>query len=165
MKTLLLLVMLPFLSGCIHQSTSPQAKRGAISSASLAAARKYIGSDPNAEFRKNKEAHAVSFYSYGSLLSGDHFPGLSQKEVDEWISRAHYPVVRKFQDDPAPYFVGVDFTVADYWDAVDEFLTAYNRLVLAEVTRQPNNAPEPTTTAVTPRADARVAPAAVVAHL
>jgi len=30
---------------------------------------------------------------------------------------------------------------------------------------KPNQPPEPTTTAVTPRADARVAPAAVVAHL
>jgi len=29
----------------------------------------------------------------------------------------------------------------------------------------PNQAPEPTPTAVTPRADARVAPAAVAAHL
>jgi GNAT superfamily N-acetyltransferase len=32
-------------------------------------------------------------------------------------------------------------------------------------TKEANQAPEPTTTAVTPRADARVAPAAVVAHL
>ncbi len=30
---------------------------------------------------------------------------------------------------------------------------------------QPNKAPEPTITSVTPRADARVAPAALVAHL
>jgi len=31
--------------------------------------------------------------------------------------------------------------------------------------KEPNQAPEPTTTAVTPRADARVAPVAVAAHL
>ena len=31
--------------------------------------------------------------------------------------------------------------------------------------KKPNQSPEPTTTAVTPRADARVAPAAVAAHL
>jgi hypothetical protein len=37
--------------------------------------------------------------------------------------------------------------------------------VTVEITKRPNQAPEPTTTLVTPRADARVAPSAVVAHL
>ena len=45
----------------------------------------------------------------------------------------------------------------------------YNRLGLSVslglFQLRPNQAPEPTRTAVTPRADARVAPAAVVAHL
>ena len=36
---------------------------------------------------------------------------------------------------------------------------------LESVSAPPNKAPEPTPTAVTPRAGARVAPAAVVAHL
>ena len=40
------------------------------------------------------------------------------------------------------------------------------RLENAKVTKKkPNQTPEPTPTAVTPRADARVAPSAVVAHL
>ena len=37
--------------------------------------------------------------------------------------------------------------------------------MFSTVKTEPNQAPEPTTTAVTPRADARVAPAAVAAHL
>ncbi len=66
-------------------------------------------------------------------MSGDSFPGLSQEEVDRWITHDRLPFVRKFPDDPPPFFVGADFSAADYWDAVSEYLTAYNRLVLEEM--------------------------------
>jgi hypothetical protein len=85
------------------------------------------------EFRKNRESGVVPFYSTGSLLSGDSFPGLSQEEVNRLITEERRPYVRKFQDDPPPFIVGDDFSAAEYWEAVSEYLIAYNRLVLEEV--------------------------------
>ena len=72
-------------------------------------------------------------------MSGDSFPGLSQEEVDRWITHDRQPFVRKFQDDPPPFFVGADFSAADYWDAVSEYLAAYNRLVLEEMNNRRTN--------------------------
>ncbi len=150
-----------------HALATPEhaAPRIERSAAGQEAARKYLGRDPVSEFRKNKNGEAVTFYSYGSLMSGDHFPGLSQQEVDLWITERRIKYVRMVQDDPAPFFVGVDFTITDYWNAVEEYLTTYNRLVLDYLINQPNQALEPTAIAVTFRACARPAPSTAVAHL
>ena len=48
---------------------------------------------------------------------------------------------------------------------VPQYTLAELRKVLDESLRPPNQSSEPTTTSVTPRAEPRVAPAAVVAHL
>lgn len=131
------LFMLCFSSGVLG-GAEPERKSAEVSPAGLTAARKFIGSDPTTEFRKNRESGVVPFYSTGSLVSGDSFPGLSQDEVDRLITIEHRPCVRRFQDDPPPFFVGDDFSVAEYWEAVSEYLTAYNRLVLEEKKKLPN---------------------------
>jgi len=125
--------------GCVPGGIESHPKRAERRPDGRAAARQFIGSDPSAEFRKNRDAGVVLFYSTGSLVSGDSFPGLSQEEVDRWITHDRLPFVRKFQDDPPPFFVGDDFSAAEYWDAVSEYLTAYNRLVLEEMNNRRTN--------------------------
>jgi hypothetical protein len=139
------------LYGCAGPMSSPPASDVSEATTSLAdrstfglaAAREYLGSyfgsDPFSEFRKNKEEKALSFYSYGSLVYGDYFPGLTQQEVDLWITERHLKYVRMIQDDPQPFFVCVDFSIADYWDAVEEYLTTYNRLVIDHLNNSPTN--------------------------
>jgi hypothetical protein len=141
MKAIITYLSLLCLCGSVLADPEPQSKGAESQSPGLAAARKFVGSDPAAEFRKNRDSGVVPFYSTGSLVSGDNFPGLSQEEVDRLITEERRPCVRRFQDDPSPFFVGDDFSAAEYWEAVSEYLTAYNRLVLEELKRQKPNQP------------------------
>ena len=87
------------------------------------------------------------FYAMGEHLEKGKwtFPGLSQKEVDEFITGEKTPIEVKFED-VAPVVVRAQFSGEEYWLAVDDFLSDYNRLVLAELKRralQPNHTAEP----------------------
>ncbi|HZP61143.1 MAG TPA: hypothetical protein VFB27_12535 [Opitutaceae bacterium] len=66
--------------------------------------------------------------------------------------------------------ISVSAYVPKSWDSIDDpermkFFDSFKNCEEYDLRKEPNKAPEPTPTAVTPRADARVAPAARVAHL
>ncbi len=118
---------------------------GAVrTSAGIEAARKAVQRDAGAEFRRNLETDQVQFYSYGSLMYGDHFPGLTADEMSLWIERRGVRFSRQFQDDPQPFFVNAGFTTGDYWQVVNEFLSDYNHMVLAYLKAQHNHLVEAT---------------------
>jgi hypothetical protein len=77
---------------------------------------------------------------------------------------------------PGDYTIRVEYSRviedgSEWWWHGDGYrITIFSRrserpIILRSATRRPNQSPEPTALSVTPRADARVAPASTVAHL
>ena len=79
--------------------------------------------DPSVELADAIKKSSVSFYSTGSLMYGYRLPGLTEKEV-RTVEVLHRPIVNAFPDDPAPFW-----GTKEYWDEVERFASAYNRLV------------------------------------
>ena len=80
--------------------------------------------DPKAEPAEAIKKGEVKFYATGSLLSGYRLPGLTEKEV-RIVESLKRPIVNEFPDDPNPFWAN-----QEYWDEVERFASAYNRLVL-----------------------------------
>ena len=100
-------------------------------------AKRTIRGDALSAFRIQLAKGQMVFYAMREHLEKGKwtFPGLSQKEVDEFITEGKTPIEVRFED-VAPVVVGAQFSGEEYWLAVDDFLSDYNRLVLAELKRR-----------------------------
>ena len=100
------------------------------------------------EFSAAVRSGSVAFYAIGSLLDGYSLPGLTKEEAAR-VERESLRVVTAFATDPEP--IGV---TKEYWDAAEQFASAYNRMVYRYFTeKRPNQPLHPTTTAVIPAAE------------
>jgi len=78
---------------------------------------------PEAIFKENISSGEVFFYGKGNLSRSYKLPGLTEEEIERYVVSKKVPVVIKFLDDPVP--IGAS---KEYWNAVNSFLTKYNRL-------------------------------------
>jgi len=122
------------LCGCASGLKSTTAARD---TAGYREAKGMIRGDAIAAFRTQLTKGKLVFYAMCEHFEKEKytFPGLLQQEVDEFISEKKVPIEVKFED-VAPVIVGAQYTGEEYWLAVDDFLSDYNRLVLAELKRR-----------------------------
>jgi hypothetical protein len=162
MKILLILGLLA-LCGCATHRHSDVVDR---KSRAYVQAMADLGEDAGTAFKKQLERGNLAFLAIGEhpFRENCSFPGLAQDEVDAYITRKKVPFQIRF-DSVAPVIVtknGESYDYDAYWAAVDDFLTTYNRLVLAELKRRetrPNQTLEPTDSTSSQQASAAVTPA------
>ena len=91
----------------------------------------------SAEFQSAVKKGKLVFYGIGSGLEGLSLPGLTKEEVAFVVSQG-FAVVSEFPTDPVPLWAS-----KEYWDAVDRFASAYNRLVYQHLAKtEPNKTVE-----------------------
>lgn len=91
---------------------------------------------PEQEFKENKIANKICFYSFGSLAYGYKIPGITEDDKKIFIEEISTPVINRFSDDPEPVF-----SSEAYWTAVVEFLEKYNGLVVKHLTEEKRRTP------------------------
>jgi len=79
--------------------------------------------DPSVELADAIKKGTVSFYATGSLMYGYRLPGLTENEA-RTVEALRRPIINAFPDDPVPFW-----GTKEYWDEVERFAAAYNRLV------------------------------------
>ncbi|MEX0362618.1 MAG: hypothetical protein AB3N10_16705 [Allomuricauda sp.] len=120
--------------------------------ASAMSLEEYLG-EPEKEFRRNKEEGNLLPYATGSVMYGYRIPGIEKEDLDKFFPNWNKNFINRFGDDPSPFFLDADFTLEEYWEAVEKFLVDYNKLLLEHIKSRHNQSLE-----VTPLADARGAP-------
>ena len=127
--------------GCVQLSSECQVDR---KSAAYKEAVCGLGDDATTAFQKQQQRGILEFYAMGEHANHQNvwFPGLSEKEVEEYITHKKVPFEVRFEN-MAPVIVtedGMPFDSSAYFAAVDDFLSAYNRLVLHEAKRRARKA-------------------------